>query len=173
MSHALQANFFYHWTTREAQVPIASSQRGEHHRTLGKAWHVSLQLWKINTHSHWAKLKIGGLKKGGCIRSELFCYLCSKGVGFSEEELFVFPIKCPLCSLSTLLTGPALEGVEQWLSREKKIHQELEDDYSHSPMVGWQAKPEAGWSWVSEFELYWTYFFLFIQQWTRQELSDF
>ena len=127
-----------------------------------------------NKHSFTlGETKDGGLKKGGCIRSELFRYWCSKGVGFSEEELFVFPHKMPPLLPIYSLTGPALEGVKQLLSREKKIHQEPEDDYSHSPMVGWQAKPEAGWSWVSEFQLYWTYFFLFIQQWTRQELSDY
>lgn len=61
---------------------------------------------------------------------------CSAADVDDEEELFVFPHKMPPLLPIYSLAGPALEGVEQLLSREKKIHQEPEDDYSHSPMLG-------------------------------------
>ena len=149
LPQAKERNITGHW---KSLTRVPSTSKNKHSFTLGKT-------------------KDGGLKKGGCIRSELFCYWCSRGVGFSEEELFVFPHKTPPLLPIYSLAGPALEGVEQLLSREKEIHQEPEDDYSHSPTVGLQA-----WSRLELSKWIWTtldLFFLFIQQWTRQELSDY
>ena len=155
LPQAKERNITGHW---KSLTRVPSTLKNKHSFTLGKT-------------------KNGGLKKGGCIRSELFCYWCRKGVGFSEEELLCFHIKCPLCSLSTLWLGRLWKGSSSYFPGRKKHIKSLKMITATLPR--WADKPEVGWQAWSRLELskwIWTtldLFFLFIQQWTRQELSDY
>lgn len=96
------------------------------------------------------------LLEKGYTGSELFCYRCRKGVGLSEEELFIFPHKtAPLLRICSL-AEPALEGSEQLLSRGRKCIKSQKLTTAALPLLA--DKPEAALSWVSESEVHWAYF---------------